>query len=709
MLSDGVGRNFALEGLQSLGNSKCTSTLKHLNLHACPQVCNLSLIAISHLVALESLDLSRCTKLTLVGASHIGKKCRRLNSINLASCGDCVTNALFEAIILRLSLLKTVNVSFCKKISDRSLKALSKCQNLKTLDLTGCTSVSDQSILFLCEGTYDNPGLRNLFLAGCTKVTDTSLSWIADGLKNMDGSLSLETLSLKGTHVTLPAMKGIQDAFEYSTLRSNSSYFGAWPLSRIEDRKIIKHYHKQACAAAKIQALVRSRQEKDTLQRAREQFAKKRVAVQIGALLRGRKARELFKKLKLARKQQLVTCRKLQCAFRCYAAKKARRRLHKQKFDRLRPLACKVIQRHYRGVLGRRKAARARHDAMLEAERKQNAAVRIQAWSRMLSATRLKAVLKDQLLRREAKRLRSAISIQCLWRRYAAKRHLAELRVAFMEQRRLELAAASRMYAIIRHFGFRKAIKARITKSKERTRCALAIQSWYREVKEDIRRRIIAEREELELKQQAALVIQRAARRRAAYHLLIAAKRARDEIIALRDEKAHILCHFGRLCIAKNRMQRARMEFEEEVKRVYLLSMWASTKISAAWRGKVGRDMANEARIIRAHRWKALFSEEDQMPFYYNLDTGETRWEKPQVLLELEPKPVCCNCFNYQAEMECRECEEFYCTNCFDVIHMGPKRRTHHYKTVYDYYGKRKDLNLEPWIPLQDTSSTNEE
>eukprot|EP00984_Skeletonema_dohrnii_P026743 scaffold16135_cov126-Skeletonema_dohrnii-CCMP3373.AAC.3 len=707
MLSDGVDRKFAHEGLQSLGNSKCASTLKHLNLHSCPQVCNLSLVAISNFGALESLDLSGCTKLALTGASHIGKKCRHLSSLSLASCGDCVSNALFEAMILRLAFLKTVNLSFCKKISDRSLKALSKCQHLQTLDLTGCTAVTDTAILLLCEGTYISPGLRNLFLAGCTKVTDTALSWIADGLKTIDGFLSLETLSLKGTKISQSAMKGIQDAFPYSSLRSNASYFGAWPLSRIENRKIIKHYHKRACAAAKIQALVRSRQEKDTLQRAREEYAKKRVAVRIGALLRGRKARVLFKKLKKARKQQQVSCRKLQCAFRCYTAKKAREKLHKQKFDRLKPQACRMIQKHYRGVLGRRKAARARHEAMLKAQRHQQASVKLQAWSRMLSARRLKAAKKAQFLRREAQRLQSAINIQCLWRGYAAKQQLAELKVAFMEQRQLELAASSRIYAIFRHFGFRKAVKVRIAKSKERVRCALVIQVWYRQVKDDKRRRIIAEREELELRIRSASVIQRNARKRAAYLLLVAAKRARDEMLALRDGKAHILCHFGRLCIAKNRMQKAREEFEEEVKRIYLLSVWASTKISAAWRGKVGRDMAEAARIVRAQRWKTMWSEKDEMAFYYNLDTGETRWEKPQVLLDIEPKPVCCNCFNYQAEMECRECEEFYCTNCFDIIHLGGKRATHSYKTVYDYYGRRKDINLEPWIPLQDTPMTD--
>ena len=175
-------------------------------------------------------------------------------------------------------------------------------------------------------------------------------------------------------------------------------------------------------------------------------------------------------------------------------------------------------------------------------------------------------------------------------------------------------------------------------------------------------------------------------------------------MLALREENATILCHFGRLCIAKNRMQKRREEFDTEVKRVYLLNRWAATVISSAWRGKVGRDTAKATRAIRAQRWKALWSEDDKMTFYYNLDTGETRWSKPQVLLDLEPKPVCCNCSSYLAEIECQECDEFYCTPCFQNIHMGGKRSTHNYKTVYDYYGRRRDLNIEPWVPLQDVT-----
>jgi hypothetical protein len=529
------------------------------------------------------------------------------------------------------------------------------------------------------------------------------LSWIADGLKTADGSLSLETLSLKGTRVTLTSLKGIQDAFLYSSLRCNDSYLGAWPLSRVDDRKAINHYHKRGCAATKIQALVRSSHEKETLQRAREEHAKKRVAVRIGALLRRRKARELFKKLKLTRKKQQASSIKMQCAFRCYLSKKALERLYKQKIDMLKPHSSITIQKHYRGVLGRRKAAKVKRQAMLEAERRLRAIVQLQGWSRMLIARRLKAALQYQFLRNEAKRIRAAVSIQSIWRRYTANQALVKQKAAFTEQQQRKIAAVSKLYGIFRQFLFKKVVEVRVFKSKERARCALAIQRWYRRMEEDKRRRIISERVELALRVDATVLIQRNLRKRAAYLLFLAEKKRRDIMLTLREEKAQVICHFGRLCIAKNLMRRRQEEFDEEVKRVYMFRMWASTKIAAAWRGKVGRDIANNARMLRAQRWKALWSQEHGMAFYYNLDTGETRWEKPQVLLDLEPKPVCSNCFEFQAEMECCECEEFYCTRCFECIHLGGRRALHHFKCVFDFYGRRKDLNLEQWISLQDT------
>ncbi len=83
-------------------------------------------------------------------------------------------------------------------------------------------------------------------------------------------------------------------------------------------------------------------------------------------------------------------------------------------------------------------------------------------------------------------------------------------------------------------------------------------------------------------------------------------------MIALWEDSATTLCRFGRLCVAKIRMQRRWEEFDEEIRRSFLLKIRASTKIAAGWRGKLGRVRAKDARVIRAQRCKAMFSPAEQ-------------------------------------------------------------------------------------------------
>ena len=111
MLSDGVDRSFGLEGLQALGKSNCSTTMKHLNLHGCSLLGTLSLKAIANFSNLETLNLSGCNKLTLGGARCVGKRCRRISFLSLASCGDCISDALVEGLVMHLELLSTANDS----------------------------------------------------------------------------------------------------------------------------------------------------------------------------------------------------------------------------------------------------------------------------------------------------------------------------------------------------------------------------------------------------------------------------------------------------------------------------------------------------------------------------------------------------------------------------------------------------------------------
>jgi hypothetical protein len=272
MLTDGADRS-GLEGIPALGKSHCSATMRHLNLHRCKKLSTLSMKAIAKLSSLETLDLSGCNELTLEGAKCIGKTCTRISILSLS--GDCINNSMVVALVAQLEFLRFLNLSFCPKIGDRSLRAIAGCQRLESLDLAGCVRVSNQSVFHLCEGNF-SPGLRHLFLVQCCEVGDTALSWIAEGLKQneLERCVSLETLSLKGTKVTSLAVESIRDRFPYSSIRNNSSFLGFWPHARIADRKEINNYHKRAHAAAIIQACVRSRREKGTILRAKEEYCK---------------------------------------------------------------------------------------------------------------------------------------------------------------------------------------------------------------------------------------------------------------------------------------------------------------------------------------------------------------------------------------------------------------------------------------------------
>ena len=71
--------------------------------------------------------------------------------------------------------------------------------------------------------------------------------------------------------------------------------------------------------------------------------------------------------------------------------------------------------------------------------------------------------------------------------------------------------------------------------------------------------------------------------------------------------------------------------------------------------------------------------------------TGESRWRKPQEILDMEIEPICSNCDFYKAQIECSDCSEFFCNTCWDAVHFGGKRRNHEFRSLYDYYGKRVD------------------
>ncbi len=201
-ISDGVQRDFAHEGIQSLGGSKCASHMQKINLHGCFQVSNWALKAVSAMTNIEHLVLSGCTKLTSAGLSTLAKSCKHISFLSFASCGDCITNAIIEEVTDHLHALETLILSDCCKIGRKAMIGISKCKKLRHLNVSGCKALTNEAILALCDGDYTS-GIRELYIERCNRLDDNALMWIVDSLHSVSergkGTVSLTTLSMKGT------------------------------------------------------------------------------------------------------------------------------------------------------------------------------------------------------------------------------------------------------------------------------------------------------------------------------------------------------------------------------------------------------------------------------------------------------------------------------------------------------------------------------
>ena len=60
-------------------------------------------------------------------------------------------------------------------------------------------------------------------------------------------------------------------------------------------------------------------------------------------------------------------------------------------------------------------------------------------------------------------------------------------------------------------------------------------------------------------------------------------------------------------------------------------------------------------------------------------------------MLDLDTRPLCSNCVFYEAKIECANCVEYYCYQCWDAVHFGGKRSYHDFRALYDFYDKRID------------------
>lgn len=186
-----------LEVLELGGCSNITNTgllliawglkkLRHLNLRSCWHISDQG---IGHLAGLSKETAEGNHQLEYLGLQD----CQRLSDESLKHISE------------GLPSLRSINLSFCVSITDSGLKYLSKMPLLEELNLRACDNVSDIGMSYLAadnssnhRGGSDSPQtttIRALDVSFCDKIGDQALMAISHGLFHLR-SLSLSACSI---------------------------------------------------------------------------------------------------------------------------------------------------------------------------------------------------------------------------------------------------------------------------------------------------------------------------------------------------------------------------------------------------------------------------------------------------------------------------------------------------------------------------------
>lgn len=84
--------------------------------------------------------------------------------------------------ISRLSNLRSLNLSVCSKVTDRSVAEVLAFPGLRSLDLSMCSSLTDRAVIAIAA---HNPLLERVSLAQCRGVTDRGVSALLSGCRRL--------------------------------------------------------------------------------------------------------------------------------------------------------------------------------------------------------------------------------------------------------------------------------------------------------------------------------------------------------------------------------------------------------------------------------------------------------------------------------------------------------------------------------------------
>ncbi|WCJ27964.1 F-box/LRR-repeat protein 3 [Euphorbia peplus] len=145
------------------------------------EIDNEGLKSISRCFKLCSLKLGICLNISDDGITYIGMNCRKLVELDLYRSAG-ITDLGILAIASGCPDLETINMSYCKDITDKSLISLSKCTRLNTIESRGCPLITSLGLASVAVGCKQ---LSKLDIKKCQNIDDAGMLPLAHFSQNL--------------------------------------------------------------------------------------------------------------------------------------------------------------------------------------------------------------------------------------------------------------------------------------------------------------------------------------------------------------------------------------------------------------------------------------------------------------------------------------------------------------------------------------------
>lgn len=585
-----------------------------------------------HCSRLRTINWLGCKRVEDEGLRAIARGCPDIDTF-LASGGLTVSSKGLKVFLASTPRLRSLTLRDCERITDADVKASFEARSelvrrivketaanipegkqrqqfissyrdtLTELDISGARSVSDRGVLWVAQSSVgasllslslaqcrltdqssyhvveNLTRLRSLDLSSCPMLTDTSVHNLAMGVT------AISTLKLNSNDkISMAALiSHIGEKLPFANLAKN--WVGYEPkLDYVEfiKRAELRQLHTEK--AVLIQSWVRRKLAYNVTNRLRVLNHLDRCIPRAQALVRGYQQRLRYRRM-IGVKHVNRMATKIQCQFRKFVhSVRIERRLKAKRWLEFQDKLSRLIQRVYRGMVGRRKA-QGRRDALANLRLKE---ARLQA-KRELKVLVIQRNFRARIGRNIAYELtaqrelfkarivledRSSVVIQRVYRGMRGRRLANEIRLERSLWKRKWLLAR-RMQKVFRGFmGRRTAALVRLQRNNAIQLAALLIiQRVYRGFRGYLRGKAMREEKRLrQLKTRASKHIQRIVRghqaRMTAQWLMeseqLNRRKARGALLFQRLYRGHK----GREAAE---VERELIKFEESAKPLYIL------------------------------------------------------------------------------------------------------------------------------------------